>query len=69
LIGVPLRITVGGRSLKQGGVELKRRTEKERALIPLDQVVARVKEEIADMEAAIAARVVEVELPKRADMS
>ena len=53
LIGVPLRITVGGRSLKKGGVELKRRAEKDIALVPLDEVVARVQDEIRAMEAAL----------------
>ena len=53
LIGVPLRLTVGGRSLKKGGVELKRRAGKEITLIPLDDVVARVQEEIRAMEAEL----------------
>lgn len=39
LIGVPWRVTVGGRSLAQGGVEVKRRSEKERTVIPLEQLV------------------------------
>ena len=53
LIGMPLRITVGGRSLKKGGVELKRRSEKELALVPLDEIVVRVQDEIRAMEAEI----------------
>jgi len=53
LIGVPLRITVGGRSLKKGGVELKRRAEKEITLIPLDEIVARVQTEIAALKTEI----------------
>lgn len=64
LIGIPLRITIGGRSLKEGGVELKRRSEKQRELVAVDEIVARVQSEIAAMEAEIAARVVEVELPE-----
>ena len=56
LIGVPLRLTVGGRSLKKGGVELKRRAAKDLALIPLDEIVARVQEEIRAMEAEIMAK-------------
>jgi prolyl-tRNA synthetase len=55
LIGMPLRITVGGRSLKKGGVELKRRSEKELALVPLDEIVVRVQDEIRAMEAEILA--------------
>jgi prolyl-tRNA synthetase len=36
LIGVPLRVTVGHRSLSQGGVEVKRRDASERTVVPLD---------------------------------
>lgn len=39
LLGVPLRITVGARALEQGGVEVKWRHEKDRALIPVDGLV------------------------------
>lgn len=39
LIGVPVRITVGRRALKQGGVEMKRRGEKEVAVIPRDRLL------------------------------
>ncbi len=56
LIGIPLRITVGGRSLKKGGVELKRRAAKDIALVPLDEVVARVQDEIRAMEAELLSR-------------
>ena len=34
LIGIPWRVTVGARSLAQGGVEVKRRNEKDRHLDP-----------------------------------
>jgi len=40
LIGSPYRITISERSLAQGGVELKSRTEAAPTLIPLDQVVS-----------------------------
>jgi prolyl-tRNA synthetase len=36
LIGVPLRVTVGERSLAAGGVELKWRAEKDSRIVPLD---------------------------------
>jgi len=39
LIGIPLRLTVGHRALNEGGVEAKLRSESEKSLIPLDQVV------------------------------
>ncbi|MFQ5610763.1 MAG: proline--tRNA ligase [Anaerolineae bacterium] len=60
LIGVPLRLTVSKRSLERGGVELKHRAGKESVIVPVDEVVARVKTEIASLFDQIAARVVEV---------
>jgi len=60
LIGVPIRITVGKRGLDQGGVELKLRHEKDRDLVPLDEVVARVLEEKAKLYDAIEETIVEV---------
>lgn len=39
LIGVPVRVTVSRRALKQGGVEVKRRGEKEVAVIPRDRLL------------------------------
>jgi len=44
LIGIPLRLTVGSRALKEGGIEAKLRTESEKSSIPLDQAVEKVKE-------------------------
>jgi prolyl-tRNA synthetase len=60
LIGLPLRLTVGERSLKQGGAELKRRTRKESAVVPPGEVVERVRGEIRDLQAEIQAMLVEV---------
>ncbi len=39
LIGVPWRITVSDRSLKNGGVEIKRRRESDRQIMAVDEVV------------------------------
>ena len=39
LIGCPLRLTVSSRSLKAGGVEVKRRNEDERAVMPFGDVI------------------------------
>ncbi len=47
LIGVPLRITVGGRGLKEGIVEMKWRTEKDVAKVPLAEAEARVRAAVA----------------------
>jgi len=46
LIGVPWRLTVSGRSLKNGGVEIKRRSESEREIMGLDEVVDFLLDEI-----------------------
>jgi prolyl-tRNA synthetase len=58
LIGAPLRITVGDRSLKQGGVELKRRTSKDKTLILMNEAVERVQAEITSLYAELARSVV-----------
>jgi prolyl-tRNA synthetase len=43
LLGMPLRITVSPRSLEAGGAELKRRTEKDAAVVPLADVPSRAR--------------------------
>ena len=60
LIGIPLRLTIGQRSLKQGGVELKRRDRQEKAIVPIEDAVARIESEIEAMKAEIASKVVAV---------
>ena len=47
LIGLPLRLTVGDRGLKAGGVELKLRKGGEPRLTPLDAVIPAVRAELA----------------------
>jgi prolyl-tRNA synthetase len=47
LIGIPLRMTVGGRGLKEGLVELKWRSQKEAIRIPLAAAGDRLAAEIA----------------------
>ena len=42
LIGLPIRLTISKRSLKNGGVELKLRTSTEKQLVPLEEVCDRV---------------------------
>ena len=51
LIGMPLRITVGKRSLEDGGVELKRRDEEGKRIVALDDAVATAIRMIAGLEA------------------
>jgi prolyl-tRNA synthetase len=53
LIGLPVRITVSERALKAGGVELKRRDLGEREIVQLEQVISRLQELIADLQARI----------------
>ena len=42
LIGIPLRLTVGGRGLKEGIIELKWRAQKEVVKVPVAEVEARI---------------------------
>ena len=60
LIGIPIRLTVSAKSIKGGGVEIKRRDQKDAAIIPESEVIARVQSEIKSMLDAIAAKVVNV---------
>jgi prolyl-tRNA synthetase len=63
LIGLPLRITLGPRSLKAGGVELKFRDQDETRIVPLDGIVSTLRSEIDRLLADSRARVVEVPFP------
>ncbi len=49
LIGIPIRLTVGQRSLEAGGVELKLRHRPEKQLIPPAEVVAAVQAEMSNL--------------------
>ncbi len=62
LIGLPIRVTVGERNLKEGLVEIKRRDEEksQKRLIPLEAALETVRAEMQALEAAIQARVVAV---------
>jgi prolyl-tRNA synthetase len=60
LTGMPLRLTVSGRALKQGGVEYKRRDQKDRDIIQRDDVVATMQVEIIALQKAIDDKVVDV---------
>ncbi|MCL5999532.1 MAG: proline--tRNA ligase [Chloroflexi bacterium] len=54
LIGLPLRLTVGDRALKRGGLELKQRRAKDSAIVPLDETVSHLKAQIDLLHAEIA---------------
>jgi prolyl-tRNA synthetase len=61
LIGIPVRVNVGDRSLKKGVLELKVRREEERHDVPVEEVVDRVVAEIAKLQEELDAGVTEVE--------
>ncbi|MCC6423428.1 MAG: proline--tRNA ligase [Phycisphaerales bacterium] len=46
LIGIPIRINIGDRGLKEGKVELKKRTAAEAELVSIEQIVDKVREMI-----------------------
>ncbi len=46
LIGIPWRVVVGERGLKEGRVELRARTAEENEMVPLEGVVERLKKEL-----------------------
>lgn len=60
LIGVPIRLTVSERAMKQGGVEFKRRDQKEKRIIPFDEIIQKIKAEILTLKTDISAKVIEI---------
>jgi prolyl-tRNA synthetase len=58
LIGIPIRLTVSKRSLKQGGVEFKRRDSKQKSIVAAQDVLQTVNDEIATLTAEIMVNVV-----------
>ena len=50
LIGIPLRVTIGERNLKEGLVEIKLRSEKESQKIPQENVVEKVVEHVQKLK-------------------
>jgi prolyl-tRNA synthetase len=63
LLGLPIRLTLGPRSLKQGAVELKFRTEAEARAIPLDEVIPTLKVEIERLLKGLKDQAVAVPFP------
>lgn len=53
LVGLPLRLTVAPRGLASGMVELKRRDRQERELVPREEIITRIKKEIAVLDAEV----------------
>jgi prolyl-tRNA synthetase len=48
LIGAPLRVTTGEQNLRENKVELTRRKSRQTELVPLEQLVSRVRQALAD---------------------
>jgi len=48
LLGIPIRVTISPRTLETNSAEIKKRSEKESQLVPLEEIVVRLKELIRD---------------------
>ncbi|MFZ0532980.1 MAG: proline--tRNA ligase [Anaerolineales bacterium] len=53
LIGNPIRLTVSERSLKNGGIEYKRRDKSEKMIIPYENIIPAMQEEIKKLESKV----------------
>ena len=60
LIGIQIRLTISDRSLQAGGIEVKQRDQKEKTIIPIDQIVSHVEAAIAELHADIDQEVVTI---------
>lgn len=67
LIGLPFRLTVSERSLRAGGIELKRRDSQDRSIVSFEELAPRLVAEIGTMEADIKKKVVQVPYEPDAD--
>jgi prolyl-tRNA synthetase len=56
LVGFPLRVTIGGKGLQEGVVELKWRDEKEATKASIDDGVATVRRQVEDRRRALSGR-------------
>jgi prolyl-tRNA synthetase len=56
LIGIPLRVVVGERGLKEDQVEIKRRTDEKPALVPAAKAAAEVRRIVDEMKAGLLGR-------------
>jgi prolyl-tRNA synthetase len=57
LIGVPLRIVIGGKGLKEGLVEVRWRTDAQPLKVPIGEAINKVREMLADRRAEDSAKV------------
>ena len=61
LIGLPIRLTLSSRSLKNDSVEIKFRDSKDPFLVPLNQAISRIKSEIASLLEVISKKAIPVQ--------
>jgi prolyl-tRNA synthetase len=54
LIGLPIRLTISERALAQGGVEMKLRSQPEKRIIQMEEIIAVIRSELDAMESATA---------------
>jgi prolyl-tRNA synthetase len=64
LIGLPLRLTIGPRSLRAGGAELKHRDGDDTRIVPIDEVTATLQSEVERLLNESRARAVAVPFPE-----
>jgi prolyl-tRNA synthetase len=57
LIGIPLRIVIGGKGLKEGVVEVRWRSEAQAVKVPIAEAITTVREMLAERRAAEAGKV------------
>jgi prolyl-tRNA synthetase len=57
LIGIPLRIVIGGKGLKEGLVEVRWRTDAEPVKVPIGDAIDKVREMLVERKAAEASKV------------
>jgi prolyl-tRNA synthetase len=50
LIGNPIRLTISERSIKNGGIEFKLRDKSEKVILPYENAITSIKEEINILE-------------------
>jgi prolyl-tRNA synthetase len=50
LLGIPVRITVGKRSISEGNIEIKLRAESEKTTVPIDKAVEKIIEIIEELK-------------------
>jgi prolyl-tRNA synthetase len=60
LIGNPLRVTVSERALERGGIEYKKRNQPEKTVIPLEQAINKIVEDIHLMQAEIMGKCIDI---------